>query len=384
MMKALRREGLEPSAKSLLKLADKYTKAFRRDIAALNISEPDKWTKATEHVKEMIELNKKIEKNGYTYETEDGLYFDTAEFKNYGRLAGLDKVQLKAGCRVAVGKKKNSGDFALWIKAVGPNKNHVMVWDSPWGKGFPGWHIECSAMSMKYLGEHFDIHAGGIDHIPVHHTNEIAQNEGATGKKSVNFWLHGEFLVLDKSKMAKSAGEFITLQTVIDKGFEPLAYRYLNLQTHWRQKLTFSWTALESAQNALIELQNQVRLLPSPSTLLGTGKGKVTKSYQEKFIKAINDDLNTPKVLALIWDLLKSNEKLEDKLATILDFDQVLGLDLDKIEDIPKEIQKLAEKRQQARQNKDWQKSDRIRVEIEAKDYEVEDSHEGFVIKTKK
>jgi len=375
MMKALKREGLEPSEKSLLKLADKYTQAFKHDIAVLNISEPDKWAKATDHVKDMIELNKKIEKNGYTYETEDGLYFDTSKLGDYGKLAGLDKVDLKAGARVDVGTKKNPTDFVLWIKAVGENKNHVMTWDSPWGKGFPGWHIECSAMSLKYLGEHFDIHAGGIDHVPVHHTNEIAQNEGAIGKKTINYWLHGEFLVLDKGKMAKSAAGFITLQTLIDKGFEPLAYRYLNLQTHWRQKLTFSWIALESAQNALVELQNQIRLL--------SGRGKVIKSYQEKFIKAINDDLNTPKVLALVWDLLKSKEKPEDKLKTILDFDQVLGLGLDKIEDIPKEIQKIAEKRQQARQNNDWQTSDQLRDEIESKGFIVEDNKNDFILKKK-
>lgn len=376
MMQALKREGLKADEKSLLKLADKYTKAFKHDISALNISEPDKWTKATDHVKDMIKLNQKIEKNGYTYETEDGLYFDTTKLKDYGKLAGLDKVDLRAGARVDMGTKKSPTDFALWIKAVGENKNHVMVWNSPWGKGFPGWHIECSAMSMKYLGEHFDIHAGGIDHIPVHHTNEIAQNEGATGKQSVNFWLHGEFLVLDKAKMAKSAGNFITLQTILDKSFDPLAYRYLNLQTHYRQKLNFSWLALEAAQNALVELRNQIRLL--------SGKGKVIKNYQEKFVKVINDDLNMPKVLALIWDLLKSKEQAGDKLKTILEFDQVLGLGLDEIEDIPKEVQELAQERQEARENKDFAKADELRKMIEEKCCVVEDTGDGFVIKIKK
>jgi len=377
MMKALKREGLEPNEKSLLKLADQYTQAFKNDIKALNISEPDKWTKATDHIKEMIKLIERIGKNGYTYETEDGLYFDTTKLKDYGKLAGLDKVELKAGARVDLGTKKNPTDFALWIKAVGENKNHIMQWHSPWGMGFPGWHIECSAMSMKYLGEHFDIHAGGIDHIPVHHTNEIAQNEGATGKKSVNFWLHGEFLVLDSGRMGKSAGNFITLKTVTDQGFDPLAYRYLCLQTHWRQKLTFSFEALMAGQNALVELKNQIRLLPD-------GAGKIIKDYQEKFVSAINDDLNTPKALAIVWDLLKSDKKPEDKKATLFEFDKILGLSLSEVEKIPKDIIYLAEQRQQARIDKDYQKADEIRKQVDAKGYVIEDTVEGFAIKLKK
>jgi len=376
MMKALKREGLEPSAKSLLKLAEKYTDAFKRDIKLLNISEPSKWTKATDHVKDMIKLNKRLEKNGYTYETDDGLYFDTSKFENYGQLAGLKDVELKAGARVDMGSKKNPTDFALWIKAVGENKNHIMVWSSPWGKGFPGWHLECSAMSMKYLGEHFDIHCGGIDHITVHHPNEIAQNEGATGKKSVNFWCHGEFLVLDSGRMGKSEGNFITLQTIIDKDFDPLAYRYLNLQTHYRQKLTFSWEALQSAQNGLIELQNKVRKLKD--------KGEIIKEYLEKFNQAINDDLNMPKALAVLQEVLKSKESDGDKKATILKFDKVLGLGLGNLKEIPKEVTKLAEDRQQARIEKDWAKADELREKIEKAGYIVEDAKENFIIKEKK
>ncbi len=376
MMKAINREGLKPNKESLLKLAEIYTEAFRKDINALNISEPTKWVKATGHIKEMVELIKRIEKNGYTYETEDGLYFDTTKIADYGKLANLQNVELKAGARVDLGSKKKSTDFVLWIKAVSENKNHVMVWPSPWGMGFPGWHIECSAMSIKYLGEHFDIHAGGIDHIAVHHSNEIAQNEGATGKKSVNFWLHGEFLILDSGRMGKSVGNFITLQTLIEKGFNPLAYRYLCLQTHWRQKLTFSYEALQAAQNALIELRNQVRPL--------SGKGKIIKPYQEEFNKVINDDLNMPKALALIWDLLKSKEEPQDKLKTILDFDKVLGLSLNDILDIPKEVIQFADERQKARNSKDWQKSDELRKKIDQLGYLVEDAVDSYVIKAKK
>lgn len=377
MMKALKREGLEPSVESLLKLAEKYTQAFKQDIKALNITEPDKWVKATDHIEEMIKLIKIIEKNGCTYETQDGLYFDTTKFSNYGKLAGLDKVELKAGARVDLGSKKNPTDFALWIKAVGENKNHVMVWNSPWGKGFPGWHIECSAMSMKYLGEHFDIHCGGIDHITVHHPNEIAQNESATGKKSVNFWCHGEFLVVDSGRMGKSVGNFITLQTAIDKGFDPLAYRYLNLQTHYRQKLTFSWEALAASQNALIELQNKFRLL-------GAKKGKVIIKYKNNFIQAINDDLNMPKAVALVWDLLKSDEKDQDKKATILEFDKVFGLGIDQIKEIPKDIQNLAQDRLKARADKAFSKADEIRAEVERRGYIIEDTKDSFIIKEKK
>jgi len=359
-----------------LKIADKYIKAFKKDISALNILEPDKWVKVTDHVKEMIKLIKKIEKNGYTYETEDGLYFDTTKLSDYGKLARLNKVDLKPGARVNLGTKRNPTDFALWIKAVGENKNHAMLWNSPWGKGFPGWHIECSAISMKYLGNYFDVHTGGIDHIPVHHCNEIAQNEGAIGKKTVNYWLHGEFLVIDSLRMGKSEGNFITLQTVIDKGFDPLAYRYLCLQVHWQQKTNFSWEALQAAQNALIELKNQIRQL--------SGKGEIIKDYQLNFNKVINDNLNMPKSLAILWDLLKNDQKPADKLKTILDFDRVLGLDLGIVEKIPKGVVLIATERQKARVNKDWQKSDELRKAINQLGYLIEDAQDSYVIKVKK
>lgn len=379
MMRALTREGLEPSEKSLLKLADKYTDAFKDDIAKLNISEPDKWTKATKHVKDMIKLIEEIEKNGLTYETADGLYFDTSKFENYGKLANLDIAGLQAGARVDMGEKKNPTDFALWIKAVGDNAKHVMVWKSPWGTGFPGWHIECSAMSIKYLGDNFDIHVGGIDHIPVHHTNEVAQNQGAKGHQVVNTWLHGEFLIVDEGRMGKSEGNFVTLQTLIDKDFDPLAYRYLALQTHYRQKLNFSWEAVEAAQNALNNLRDIVATYDKPE--IGCAE------YEENFLNAINDDLNTPKALGILWDLIKDKEfPTSAKMRTLLKFDEVLGLGLDKIKPIkiPKEILELAEKREEIRKNKNWEGSDKLRQQAEEQGYLIDDTDEGFIIKKKR
>ncbi len=379
MMKALKREGLEPNVKSLLKLAAKYTDAFKHDIKLLNISEPDQWTKATDHVKEMINLIKRIAENGYTYETPDGVYFDTTKMKNYGALAGLNEAGLKAGARVNMGSKKNHTDFALWIKAVGQNKNHIMQWPSPWGKGFPGWHIECSAMSMKYLGEHFDIHCGGIDHIPVHHTNEIAQNEGATNHQTVEWWCHGEFLVVDSGRMGKSEGNFITMQTLVDKGFEPLAYRYLNLQTHYRQKLIFSWDALRGAENALFKLWEIVADYGQPK--VGCAE------YEAKFTAVVNDDLNMPKALAIVWDLIKDDQyPASAKKRTILKFDEILGLNLAKAKKlkVPAAIIKLAEARQEARKAKDWDKSDKLRDEIAGQGYTIDDTPGGFVVKPKK
>jgi len=378
MMKALKREGLDATRDSLLKLAAKYTDAFKRDTTLLNILPPDRWTPATQHVDEMISLIKKIEKNGYTYEISDGLYFDTSKFKTYGEMANLQQTQLQAGVRVAVNEeKKHPSDFALWIKAVGDNKNHVMVWDSPWGIGFPGWHIECSAMSMKYLGNHFDIHCGGVDHIPVHHTNEIAQNEGAVGKQTVNLWMHGEFLNIDSARMGKSEGNFITLQTVIDKGIEPIAYRYLVLGTHYRQKLSFSWDSLNAAQNGLHNLLDA-------TAALGKQTGRVAKKYQEQFITTINDDLNTPRALALAWEVLKDSTLTDaDKRSALIDFDQIFGLGLETLESVvvPTDIKLMAEQRSMLRSEKKFSEADKIREEIEQRGFAVDDTADGFIIK---
>ena len=380
MMKALAREGLTPTKQSLLKLADRYTDAFKADLKQLNILPPDKWAKATGHVKEMVAFIKRIEKNGYAYETDDGLYFDTAKLKDYGRLGQLDVAGLKAGARVAMGSKKNPTDFALWIKAVKANQHHLMQWPSPWGKGFPGWHIECSAMSLKYLGERFDIHCGGVDHIAVHHSNEIAQNEAATGKQRVNVWCHGEFLTIDQGRMGKSEGNFITLQTVVDRGFEPAAFRYLRLKTHYRQQLTFSWEALGAAKNALQNLREKVGSSGTAKTDGG--------AYEARFLEAINDDLNAPRALAVVWDLVKDPAVAPAaKKQALLKFDRVLGLGLAqpkvKKQSIPAEVTRLAEQRRQLRAAKEWAKADDLRQEIERRGFTVEDTAAGFNIRKK-
>ncbi|MBU1164023.1 cysteine--tRNA ligase [Patescibacteria group bacterium] len=374
MQKAAQREKKPVTIKTMMDIADKYTKAFISDIKALNISEPDKWAKATDHIKEMIDMNKKIVKNGYAYTTSTALYFDTSKLKEYSELAKLDLSGLKAGARVEKDKeKKNHNDFALWFKAVGKHKDHVMVWESPWGTGFPGWHLECSAMSIKYLGEEFDIHCGGIDHIPVHHTNERAQNIAATGSPVVKTWCHGEFLVIGKSeKMAKSGENFIILETLVDKGYDPLSYRYLALMTHYRKKLQFTWENLDAAQIALKKLYTEVVDLPE-------GKA-VSQKYLSNFEKSINDDLNTPQALALVWGLLKDKKILDsDKKGTLIEFDKVLGLGLDTIiiEKIPADIKKLADQRQKLRQQKKWNEADNVRQEIEKLGYQVEDTKNG-------
>ncbi len=380
MIQALKREGKELNEKSMKQMADFYTKAFKNDIEALNILEPNKWCKATKHVKEMIKMVRQIQDNGYAYETSDGLYFNTIKLNNYGQLARLDIKGLKPGARVEINpEKKNHTDFALWFKAVGKSKYHVMQWNSPWGKGWPGWHIECSAMSIKYLNQPFDIHTGGIDHIPVHHTNEIAQAQAAQNKSLANYWMHNEFLILDKEKMAKSGESFITLSTLIKKGFEPLAYRYLCLSAHYRSPLSFSWENIKSAQNALNNLYQTIAHYPKP--------GRIIESEEKKFNQAINNDLDTPQALAIIWDLIKSDYAEDEKMATLLEFDKVVGLDFAKIKialsKIPNEIKKLVTQREELREQKNWSKADQIRQIINNLGFEIEDTNKGSLIKKK-
>jgi len=376
MILAMRREG-----KTAYQIAEFYTKAFKGDIKKLNIIEPDIWCKATEHIKEQIELIEKLEKKGFTYKTSDGIYFDTSKLKDYGKLAKIKIEELQAGKRVGLGEKKSKTDFALW-KFSPKDKKREMEWASPFGKGFPGWHLECSAMSMKYLGKQFDIHTGGIDHIPVHHTNEIAQSEAAISKKPwVKYWLHGEFLVLAKGeKMAKSGENFITLSTLEKKGFSPLDYRYFCLGTHYRKPLMFSYEALEGAKVAYKKLVEKVLELKG-------SKGKenkiLQKKYLETFTKDINDDLNTPKALATMWEVIKENKITDkDKYLLLLIFDEILGLGLKylKKDKIPEKIVELAEERLKARNGKDWKKSDQLREEIKKLGYIVGDTKEGYEI----
>jgi cysteinyl-tRNA synthetase len=370
--KAARETGRTPK-----EIAEFYTEAFKRNLKDLNIIEPNIWCKATDHIKEQIELIKKLEKNGFTYRIEDGIYFDTSKLKDYGKLIGGDLSSLKLKARIEpVEGKRNPTDFALW-KFSPKDKKRLQEWPSPWGVGFPGWHIECAAMSIKYLGIPFDIHCGGIDHIPIHHTNEIAEAEAAYGKKFVNYWIHGEFLLLDKEKMAKSAGEFITLDTLIKKGFKPIAFRYLCLTTHYRSQLNFSWQSLEAAQNALNHLYQIIGTYKKPT--------KVNSFYEKKFLEAINDDLDMPKAIAVVWDLIKSNLSPSVKLATLFKFDKVLGLKLKEnwkiYKKIPKSVLKLVQKREIARKKQDFKKADQLRDKIKEKGYLIEDTPEGPLIK---
>jgi len=379
-------KGSRRTGKTAWEIADFYTEAFKQDLQNLNILFPDNFCRATDHIKEQLDLIKKLEKKGFTYKIKDGIYFDTSKLSDYGKLANLQNQTLRAGARVEMGEKKNPTDFALW-KFSDPKEKRQMEWESPWGAGFPGWHLECSAMSTKYLGETFDIHCGGIDHIPVHHTNEIAQNEGAFGKPMANFWLHNEFLNLKDAKMSKSGENFITLPSLIEKGYSPLAYRYFLLQAHYRKQLIFSFEALTSAQNGLKHLYEEAKQLKFWSSR----ENQITDSnntnfYLDKFKELISDDLDTPNALALTWDMLSDkNISSKEKLKILLKFDEVFGL---KIKENLKETktkisddaEKIIKERDEARKNKDWGKSDELRKKLEDMGYKVEDGKDGTKI----
>lgn len=371
-------KGSRRTGKSAWEIAALYTQAFRDDLNALNIEEPDVWCKATDHIREQIEFIADIEKKGFTYRTSDGLYFDTSKQPDYGFLARLDKAGLVAGKRVAVGEKRNPTDFALW-KFSAPGEKRQMEWPSPWGIGFPGWHIECSAMAQKYLGDYFDIHCGGEDHIPVHHTNEIAQTEARVGTRLANFWLHGYFLLLNDERMAKSAGEFLRLQVLMDKGFDPMAYRYLCLTAHYRSQLSFTWQALEAAQIALGRLRTQAHALHQAQGV------QADAAFIQRFGEQLNNDLNFPRALVLVWELLKGALDDSVKRATLFEFDRCLGLGLSSWhhteEPSPQHIVEMADLRQKARQEKNWQEADRLRQVIRAEGYEVEDTADGYRLK---
>ncbi|MFH1607636.1 MAG: cysteine--tRNA ligase [archaeon] len=382
MVKAIKREGLELNKNSMLKIADKYTKVFKEDLKKLNIIEPDFWPKATEHIKEQIELIKRLEEKGYTYKTSVGLIFDTEKFGfgEYSKFGKLNIEELEGGKRVKEDpERRNKSDFALWITN---QPNHIMQWDSPWGNGFPGWHLECSAMSMKYLGKQFDIHTGGEEHIPIHHTNEIAQSEAVTGKKPwVRYWLHMRWLLVKDDKMSKSLGNVYRLDDLEKKGFSPMSFRYLCLLTHYRKQLNFTWKHLESAKKSLERMKNIVSNLKKSSQK--TNKKNVEMATKQ-FTEFLNDDLNTPRALSYLWEILR-DDRLNDaeKYELALEFDKVFGLDLDKEEDveIPAEIQKLVDEREKARKEKDWNKADELRKEIQKKGFLVEDGERGSEVK---
>jgi len=376
-------ESAKKEGKSAWELAEFYAKAFFEDSEKLNLEKPGIICKATSHIKEQIALVEKLEKKGFTYKTNDGVYFDTSKLRDYGKLANLKIENLKAGKRVEMGDKKNPTDFALW-KFSPKDKKRQMEWPSPFGTGFPGWHIECSAMSMKYLGETFDIHCGGVDHIPVHHTNEIAQAESATRKKAVNYWMHGEFLTLKKARMGKSEGNLVTIADLEKQGFSALDYRYLALTGHYRKPLLFTIESLKAAKNAFDRLKNSIaELKENPKSK----KSKKAEEYKKKFLEKINDDLNIPEALALLHKLLAEKDiENKEKLKLALDFDKVLGLNLEKaesafLEKIPEEIKKLVEERENARKKKNWAKADELRNKIKEKGFEISDTEKGAKIK---
>lgn len=375
MMKGAKRE-----KKTVWEIAEFYTDAFKRDVKKLHILSPDIWCRATDHITEQIEMIKKLEKNGLTYQAGGNVYFDTSSLKDYGKLARLDLSAEKKERVERDPNKKNSHDFVLWF-TKSKFRDQEMKWKSPWGVGYPGWHIECSAMASKYLGEQFDIHCGGMDLSTVHHTNEIAQAEGAFGKKPwVKYWLHGEFLVLGKQKMSKSDGDFLTLSKLEKDGIDPLDYRYFCLGTHYRNPLMFSKEALEGARTARRKLFD--RILELKDSVHGKDSPK-HKKFIDRFTSEINDDLNTPKALATMWDVVKDKElSSHDKYLLLLEFDKVFGFNLGNIQKdkVPNNIIKLAKEREQARLNKDWKKSDELRDKIREKGYQVADSKEGYDI----
>lgn len=373
-------KGAEREGKTAWDIAEYYTAAFKKDLERLNILDPTIWCKATDTIGEQIGLIRKLENKGYTYATNDGIYFDTAKFKNYNKLSHQNLEALEEGARVEKNpEKRNATDFALW-KFSPPDVKRQMEWNSPWGTGFPGWHIECSAMSMKYLKQMLDIHCGGTDHIDVHHTNEIAQSEAVTGKPFFNYWMHGAFLIISGGKkMAKSEGNFLTVEsTFIAKDIDPLVYRFAAFQTHYRKPMEYSPEGIDAAQNGLEHLRNQVRPLvdAGPAT-------QVDQTFRDKFIKTINNDLNLPQAMAVVQALLKSDLDPGTKLATVFDFDKVLGFGLEMISSdqrLPEEIQKLVVEREKAREDKDWAMSDQLRDRIQARGYVVQDSAKGMKV----
>ncbi len=369
MTKGLLREGKELNLKNMRELAEFYTERFKEDLEKLNIMMPDGLYFASDYVKEDVDLIKRLEEKGFTYQTSDGIYFDISKMPDYGVLVGGIKPSKDSQSRIGENsEKKNPEDFALW------KFNPTLGFPSPWGQGFPGWHIECSAMGIKFLGEQFDIHTGGIDHVPVHHTNEIAQSESATGKKPfVKFWMHHEHVDTGGAKMAKSEGNFLKLNLLLEKGLNPLTYRFWILMAGYRTKMHFSWEALEGAETALKRLY---RLYID----LGSEIGSPSKEYREKFLNYLQDDLDTPKALPLLWDVLKDESfSSADKKATILDFDKVLGLGFAnaKEDTMPGEVMTLVKEREQARLDKNFKKSDELREKINSLGYQVKDTGDG-------
>ena len=379
MMRGLRREGMEISLESMRLLSDKFIFAFKNDLKELNILTPTQFSRASDYVQEQIALIKTLEQKGYTYRTSDGVYFDISKFPTYGRLGNIDIEGLKSGARVEVNtEKRHPADFAVW-------KNGDLGWDSSWGKGFPGWHIECSAMAFATLGKQIDIHTGGVDNIPTHHNGEIAQSESATGKQFSKYWMHSEHLQIDSQKISKSLSNGIILKDLIEKGFSGDEYRYWLLTSHYRSKINFSFEALTASKQALTRLKKLLFIDWENE------RGKLNALYQQRFINIINVDLDTAKAIALVWDIIK-DETLSsgDKKMTIIEFDAVLGLGLSKKpdeilralgslpqEELPEQVLNLLDEREGARIARNWQEADRLRDAIALLGYEVEDGPKG-------
>ena len=377
MIKSAREEKKTP-----LEIAEHYTKLFFRDLERLNIDLPEIIAKATDNIPDMIEFVKKLIQNGYAYETSTAIYFDVSKLDTYGILSGIDVRNQKAGARVEVDKeKRNPYDFAVWIKAP---ENHLMKWDSPWGLSYPGWHIACSTMSQNFLGEVFDIHTGGIDLIPTHHENEIAQSKGACGKIPAKFWMHGEFLLINGGKMSKSLGNVYLMEDIIQRGYNPLVYKIFCFTAHYRNKLNFTWEGMDAAATSLARLQEgYYKHLEGNKTI----SQEVIQEYKQKFLEAINDDLNMPLAMSVVWDVVKQPEKSKQYADLLLDFDKVLGLRLQETQrqettslELPPEIEELLQKRKEARERKDWAMSDSIRDALKEKGYQVIDSKEGMKV----
>lgn len=381
MEKAARKENKNP-----YEIAEFYTKIFLEDMEKLKIDKPEIITKATENIPQMIEYVQKIMDNGYAYETSKGIYFDISKLDKYPVLSNRKLDDQIAGARVDVDpEKKSPYDFALWIKAP---QNHIMKWDSPWGLSYPGWHLECSTMGKRFLGEEFDIHTGGVDHIPTHHENEIAQAKGATGKIPARFWMHCEYLQVDGGKMSKSLGNVYTISQLKEKGIYPLAFKLFCFTANYRTKLNFTFDGAYGAQRALERLYDGFVKHEEGNENISNEE---INEYKEKFLNYINDDLNMPGAMSIVWEVVKNNKKSKQFAELLLDFDKVLGLDLQNSKQylaefnkektvIPAEILELAQQRKIARQNKDWKKSDELRDLILSKGYVVKDQKDGIII----
>ena len=384
MEKAAKRENKDP-----YEIAKFYTEVFFKDMEKLNIDKPEIITKATDNIEQMIEYVQEIVKNGYAYETSKGIYFDISKLDKYPLLSNRNIEDQIAGARVDVDlEKRNPYDFALWIKAP---KNHIMKWNSPWGLSYPGWHLECSTMGRRFLGEEFDIHTGGVDHIPTHHENEIAQAKGATGKVPAKIWMHCEYLQVDGGKMSKSLGNTYTISQLQEKGISPLAYKLFCFTSHYRNKLNFTFDGAFGAQKALERLyDNYVKNLEGTDEI----SDQEIESYKKRFVEYINDDMNMPGAMSIVWEVARNTKKSKKFADLLLEFDKVLGLDINNAkkyllhfsseqnnEQLPEEIQKLIEERKQARADKNWAKSDELRDIIISKGYSIKDTKDGIIVK---